>query len=335
MDKKKSIVIRKAFEMYAQNKYHYDDISDFLAQHGITTKSGQKLKRDRISFILSNPFYIGFFKYSGEIHEGKHQPVVSKKIFDQVQEVLKQRSRPQNRKDSVPKAFVGLFKCSCGMGITAEVQKGHIYYRCTRKSKTIKCAEPFVREEELDKQLSELLQKFSLKKNWAEQLLCLLEKDKKESAHNSCAFVQDTKSKIKNIKIKLQKLLDGYLEQDIEREIYRTEKTKLLLEKKSWEEKIYNLEQKRTGWVEPMEKWIKEAENMPKIAREGNLFQKKVAAKEIFGSNLILSAREARTLPQKHWAAHSAALENSEKIPESLKMVRLYHKVRTFFENSV
>ncbi len=321
VDKKKSKLIESAFELYALGNSRLEDIAKFLAQNGIVSRNGRNLTKDRISYLLSNPFYVGLFKYSGEIHEGKHQPVISKKIFDTVQEVLKQRGRPQNRKDSIPKAFVGLFRCSCNMGITAEIQKGHVYYRCSRKSKTVDCKELYIREEELDKQLSELIQKFSLKKNWAKQLLCLLEKDKKESAQNSFAFVQDTKLKVENIKTKLQKLLDGYLEQDIEREIYRNEKTKLLLEKKSLEEKIINLEQKRTGWVEPMEKWIKEAENLPKIARDNNLFAKKVAAKEIFGSNLILSAREARALPQKHWATHSAAIENSAKISESLILV--------------
>jgi len=38
---------------------------------------------------------------------------------------------------------------------------------------------------------------------------------------------------------------------------------------------------------------------LPKIARENNLFAKKVAAKEIFGSNFILFAHEARAKPQK------------------------------------
>jgi len=37
-----------------------------------------------------------------------------------------------------------------------------------------------------------------------------------------------------------------------------------------------------------MQEWIKEAGNLPKIARESNLFAKKVAAKEIFGLYLFL-----------------------------------------------
>jgi len=44
-----------------------------------------------------------------------------------------------------------------------------------------------------------------------------------------------------------------------------------------------------------MEEWIKEAENLSKIAQEGNLFAKKVAYRTLFGSsNLVLASREAR-----------------------------------------
>jgi len=39
----------------------------------------------------------------------------------------------------------------------------YIYYHCTKKNKAIKCPEPYIRQEELDKQISSLLQKVSLR----------------------------------------------------------------------------------------------------------------------------------------------------------------------------
>jgi hypothetical protein len=33
-------------------------------------------------------------KYKGEIFEGKHIPLISKKLFDKVQKVLAQRGKP-------------------------------------------------------------------------------------------------------------------------------------------------------------------------------------------------------------------------------------------------
>ena len=85
------------------------------------------------------------------------------------------------------------------------------------------------------------------------------------------------------------------------------------------------IEQKRTGWLEPMAEWIKEAGNLPEIARESNLFAKKVAAKEIFGSNLVLANREARlTAPSgedlsggNQWDALRAATEKIGVVAES------------------
>ena len=333
IDRKRAPIIRKAFELYAQNGSRLEDIANFLAQHGILTSGGKTLKRDRISFILSNPFYCGFFKYAGELHEGKHEPAISKKIFDKVQEVLKQRGKPKH-KEKVAKPFTGLLRCgTCGMMITAEIQKGHTYYRCTRKSKAVRCAEPYVREEALNKQLSSLLQKFSLREDWAAGLRKMLEKDKTEAAQSVTAFVQEAKEKIRAIQIKLQRLLDSYLEQDIEREVYLKKKAELMSKKKSLEEQSTRLEQKRTGWLEPMREWIKEAELLPKIARESNLFSKKVAAERIFGSNLVLAGRKIRhgvhdgganapqNRGQNQWAALCAAHDLALKKPTSFVLV--------------
>ena len=143
----------------------------------------------------------------------------------------------------------------------------------------------------------------------------MLEQEKTEAAQSSTAFVQEAQERIRAIQTKLQRLLDGYLEQDIEREIYREQKAKLLSEKKSLEEQMARIEQKRTGWLEPMAEWIKEAENLPKIAQESNLFAKKVACRTLFGSNLVLANREARlrapsgedSSGQNQWAALCAA----------------------------
>src|SRR3989338_1723384 len=93
VDKNKEKLIHQAFELYAQRNSRLEDISDFLAQRGIMSRGGKRIHKTRATFILSNPFYTGLFRYSKEIHEGKHEPIIAKKIFDQVQEVIKQRGK--------------------------------------------------------------------------------------------------------------------------------------------------------------------------------------------------------------------------------------------------
>lgn len=68
-----------------------------------------------------------------------------------------------------------------------------------------------------------------------------------------------------------------------------------------------------------MRKWIQEAENMEKIARSSNLTDKKVATKEIFGSNLRLTdgiihlgeTKKGVPTPQNPWQAIAIAREKS------------------------
>jgi DNA invertase Pin-like site-specific DNA recombinase len=329
VDKRRAPIIKQAFELYAKDDQRLEDIANFLAQKGIKTSGDKVLKKDRISFMLSNPFYYGHFRYMGEVYEGNHQPVISKKLFDSVQAVLERRSRPRKSKHNNPKAYCGLLSCAeCHMAITAETQKGHVYYRCTRKSKTIKCTQPYVREEELDKQISSLLQTVSLKAAWSDELKVMLERDEQKSAQSSAAFVRETKDKIASLQNKLQRLLDSYLDQDIDRETYVNKKAELMSEKKSLEEQSSNLGQKQTGWLEPFKKWIDEASDLSQVAKSDDLFEKKAMSRKIFGSNLRLTGRRARHFAadgapaplEKHWTALRAARSDFGKIENSLLM---------------
>ena len=320
VDRKKAKVIKAAFEYYATGNARLEDVSDFLAHRGILSRGGKRIHKTRATFILSNPFYTGLFKYGGELHEGKYEPIITKKLFDTAQAILRQRGKPRHKQKNEPQAFCGLISCAeCGMMITAEKQKGHIYYRCTKKK--VRCLQPYIREEELDRQLSSLIQKVSLRADWAEKLLAMAEKDKAVSAQSVSAFVQESQIKIRAINTKLQRLLDGYLEQDIEREIYREQKTKLLMEKKSLDEKMARIEQKQNDWLEPMKEWIKVASNLVKIARDSNLLEKKVAAKEIFGSNLRLASRAVRGEPVFPYLSALRAAESVGQKSESLILV--------------
>ena len=80
-----------------------------------------------------------------------------------------------------------------------------------------------------------------------------------------------------------------------------------------------------------MTKWINYAQNIEKIARDSDLLEKKVAAKEIFGSNLRLASRAVRGEPQNQWAALCAAQEMASKKSERLVLVYLYDSARTHF----
>src|SRR3990167_6395512 len=91
VDKKTAKIIKQAFELYVKGNQRLEDIANFLAKKNKISKRGNIIHKSRATSILSNPFYTGLFRYGGELHEGKHEPIISKKLFDQAQEMLKLR----------------------------------------------------------------------------------------------------------------------------------------------------------------------------------------------------------------------------------------------------
>ncbi len=322
INKKASKAVLEAFELYVQGNSRLEDIALFLSKRGITTSGGRPLKKDQISFMLANPFYYGHFRYAGEMYLGRHTPIIPKKLFDGVQTVLKMRSRPQKRGPQ-PKALCGLFRCGeCGCMITAEVQKGHTYYRCTKKSKQVKCGQKFIREELLTRQLTESLSDYVMPQEWAEELRQMAEKDCEQSTLTTAEFVQELRSKVEVVDQRLKRLLDGFLDQDIEQEIYRQEKAKAISEKQSLSEQITRLQQNQNAWLEPFMQWLKDARNLGEITLSPELHPKKSAALKICGSNPVLQNQKIVFTPQTQWAALRAAHRSCSETELCIKLAR-------------
>jgi len=72
-------------------------------------------------------------RYNGEYYEGKHEPIIAKKLFDQVQEAMRRKSKPKTR-ELKPYIYRGVFHCGeCGCFIATEAQKKRNYLRCAKR----------------------------------------------------------------------------------------------------------------------------------------------------------------------------------------------------------
>ncbi len=305
VDKRNAPMVVAAFELYAKGDKRLQDIADFLAGKGIKTKGGLLLKKDQITKVLTNPFYYGHFRYTGEVFEGKHTPIVSKKLFDDVQAVIERRKHKRMTKVNDPKPLCGLLRCgSCDMMVTGENQTKrqkngnvhhYVYYHCTKKRKgVLRCSQPHIREELLNQQLSEMLQAYAMPTAWADKLHELIAKDEADSQIRNQLRTIELQAIIAQLTAKLQRLLDSYLDQDIDRETYTAKKAEIMSQKKSFEEKLSKLTLGQNLWLEPMKKWIETAVSICKIASGTNLEAKKSLCLEIFGSNLVLENKKAR-----------------------------------------
>ena len=165
------------FEKVAYEKWSGRKLYHWLKfELNFRTHAGKKhLSLGNIYKILDNTFYYGSFEYpkgSGQWYQGKHEPIVTKELYDEVQTQLK-GNELKTRTDK-EFAFTKLMTCGlCGSGISADekykkLKNGkfntHIYYGCT-KAKDKNCKSGYLNETELITQLQDLVDTIKLKEN--------------------------------------------------------------------------------------------------------------------------------------------------------------------------
>ena len=198
IDKSRSYIIKKIFELYANRNHSLQQITEFANQEGLRSRRGYKIHKSTVHKIIRDPIYYGNFTWRGELCKGKHQPIISKELFDLVQERLDSFNRPKQIKKH-KFAFTGLLTCGmCGCAITSEIKKEkYIYYHCT--SYKGKCGNKAIREEKLIQKMGELVNKIQIDNNiidWAREALNLNHQDEKEYHNHQYKLLQEQYDKL-------------------------------------------------------------------------------------------------------------------------------------------
>ena len=281
------------FELYSTGNYSLEDFQKL----GLTNQKGNPYSLSRIYETLKRPIYYGVFKFKGEIYQGIHEPIITKKLFDQVQDMMIKRGKKRKNQNH-DYSFIGLMKCICGCSVTAEKQKGHVYYRCTKKKGP--CDQKYIREEDLITQFKYWLKKVSIPDDWADKMIAEIDKEKNQQARSSITLVNSLRTEIISIDEKLDKLLDSHLEGIIENQDYLKKKEQLINIKNKLAEKIKELNKKGSNWLEPMRDFILDLKQTKKAASSGDHIEMKTFLKKI-GSNFILKDKKFEFLANFGW----------------------------------
>ncbi len=173
LDPERAPIIKKMFEKVAYEHWSGRKIYNWLKfDLNLRTAVGKKhLSLGNIYKILDNTFYYGVFEYprqSGNWYTGKHEPIVTKELFDLVQAQIKSNVLRVENKEF---AFTKMMLCGlCGSGISADekfkkLKNGgvarYVYYGCT-KARGVDCKCGYTEERELLKQFNELIEKINL-----------------------------------------------------------------------------------------------------------------------------------------------------------------------------
>ena len=116
--------VRQLFEWYATGNYSLQEINQKIQSEGFGyRKTGRKIPKSVVHKILINPIYYGDFNWGGKHYRGTHEPIVSKELFDRVQEVLVEKGRRRTRQQKHHWAFQGLVSCGhCGCALVGELK---------------------------------------------------------------------------------------------------------------------------------------------------------------------------------------------------------------------
>ena len=137
-------IIVRLFEWYSTGTMSLKDVARKVRAEGLSfRKSGDSVPLSTVHKILRKRIYMGDFEWNGRVYKGAHEPIVSRELWERVQEVLEGRHAKRHRRAKHNFAFSGLISCGhCGCAIVGEMKKQrYVYYHCSGYKR--KCPEPY------------------------------------------------------------------------------------------------------------------------------------------------------------------------------------------------
>ncbi|MFM2357882.1 MAG: hypothetical protein RJA61_619 [Candidatus Parcubacteria bacterium] len=301
-DKERFHIIRKIWDLMLTGNYTPPKILEIanndwcLRTRKMRRRGGKPISRSTIYKILTNPFYYGYFVYSGQTYKGEHEAMISIDEYDKVQILLGREGRPRPKKHQFP--FTGIIRCGeCNSAITA-IEKTKIikstgklktftYYYCTRK-KNQKCSQrKHTSTENLEAQIDSELTKLSILPEFKDLALEIIrENNDTELENRTKIYENQQKTLIENQK-QLDNLTRMRYRELISDEEFIKEREQIQNQIIKIREEIKATEKRADDWIELTEKTFEFACFARSIFANGDINTKKGIFTAL-GQNYIL-----------------------------------------------
>jgi site-specific DNA recombinase len=323
--------LKRIFEEFSKGDQTLMDFQRALTSAGILgPRSGKPLRLSPIGKILRNPFYYGAFVHKGEVHQGVHQPMMTKKMFDEIQEILLDTGKPQNgyRKQK-GFLFLNFANCaSCGHAITAErhIKRSGLkfhYYRCTHKSKKHPCDDrSYTRQELFESEVKRNSELLTLPDEWKEKFLARIENWSEDALDRKQTEIERLKAKLASLKGKLQRINNAFAEGSLDIDEFKELKNPIVPQKVEIEQNIIALQTSKADRLEPLRDWILEANTANQLVGEENWLKMKSFLKRV-GSNRLLRAQTLTVSFKNTWhflAETNLAVRRTDSVSEQTSL---------------
>lgn len=231
-------VLTRMFDLYASGQHSLQDVWEILKQ-----EFAIRLSKSHVEKLLKNPFYIGTFHWDGKSYQGTHTPLITRGLFDRVQEVFRGHNQPKYKKHEF--AFGGLLRCAYDdCTVTAEIKKQrYVYYRCTGYRG--KCSLPYFREEQLGEKLGQVLKDIHIPDEVLVQLEQSLLHDQGRAEARAKAESEKLNNRLAQIRHRLEQAYTDKLDGKITERFWESKSTEWNQEEESILTALRTLDPKR------------------------------------------------------------------------------------------
>jgi site-specific DNA recombinase len=291
-------LIRQAFELYATGSYNLRQMETALANLGLTTRYGKSVGRAQIHRLLQKPFYYGVLLFAGEYHEAAHPAIITKQLFQTVQDVLKSKGRRQSP-GLKPYLYRGMFRCGeCGCFITTETHKGANYLRCTKKKGP--CSQAYVREESVTMQVAKAVRSASMHPDAADWMIQQFEAERSQDNTSIEADRQAVRDRMGRIDEKIALLVTAYVDGTVTLPELGQAKVQFLNEKQELKQQLAEMDEQHLLWFEQAIRFIQASKQAYFLGRGDETFEQGDFLKKI-GSNLTIRDKHVTWQPVGPW----------------------------------
>ncbi len=253
-DPVQSRLVKQAFEMFATGLYGIIPLQDKLKEMGLRNNDGGLVKHKTLYKMFRNPFYYGIVRWTNKgDFKGIHQPIITKSLFDKVQEVLDKKSFKHKRKRLY--VFQGMLNCpTCDRPLrcisSTKVHRNvyYKYYNCRSAEHKYNLLEELV-----DEQFFEELKGIEFSDEEVVMFLKAIGQLREDLKSQQGELTAKWIFEIHKVEKQLDDIMDRFLDKSISSEDYQSMKSKLLNKKIEYTEQLNGVQSENAESMLKME----------------------------------------------------------------------------------
>jgi site-specific DNA recombinase len=241
IDPERSPIIVWGFETYATGLYSINDMVTLLAARGLRSRGNRRyaskpLNHSSMHVLLSNPYYAGVVTYRGKRYPGRHEPLISEELFEQVQAVLKAHAQSGERDRKHGHYLKGSIRCGgCKHRLTFSRNTGnggtYEYFVCPSYQRQT-CPHGYRRAVAVEALIEQHYRTVMLSAADRDRVMAALEHRLAELATASQTELDRCQNVLIGLKEQERKLLAKHYQDEISEELFSEESARIKQERK-------------------------------------------------------------------------------------------------------